>query len=131
MRVIMVILMTFFAITVNVFDGFKAVRTESEELIRTFGASRTQSFLTLKIPTALPYFFTALKAELPWAVVAAAVSEWFGAPGGLGNYSRIRMMSLDTAGLIAPLVIISITALVITLIIKILEKKVVTWGNEI
>ncbi len=127
MRVIMVILMTFFSITVNVFDGFQSVPKESMELLQTYGASGVQQFLLLKIPTALPYFFTALKSSLPWAVVAAAVAEWFGAPGGLGNYSRQRMMSLDTAGLIAPLVIISVTALVITGIIKFVEKKIITW----
>lgn len=127
MRVIMVVLMTFFSITVNVFDGFKAVKKENMELLQTYGAAPSQQFFLLKIPTALPYFFTALKASLPWAVVAAAVAEWFGSPGGLGNYSRQRMMSLDTAGLIAPLVIISITALVITGILKLVEKKVITW----
>lgn len=128
MRVIMVVLMTFFSITVNVFDGFQSVSKDSTELLTTYGAGTLQQFFLLKIPSALPNFFTALKSSLPWAVVAAAVAEWFGSPGGLGNYSRQRMMSLDTAGLIAPLVIISITALVITAVIKLVEKKVVTWN---
>lgn len=131
MRVVLVVIMSFFSITVNVFDGFSAVKKESMELLQTYGASRWQQFYVLQIPTAMPYFFTSLKITLPWTVVAAAVAEWFGSPGGLGNYSRIRMMSLDAAGLLAPLVIVSITALVVTALIKLIEKKVVTWGDEL
>lgn len=131
MRVLVVVLMNFFAVTVNVFDGFQAVRPENKELLKTYGASFWQEFWILKVPTALPYFFTALKVSVPWAVVGAAVAEWFGAPGGLGSYSKKSMISLDSAGLIAPLVIISVTALVITGVIKLIEKKMITWEMEI
>lgn len=131
MRVLVVVLMNFFAVTVNVFDGFQAVRPENKELLKTYGAGFWQEFWILKVPTALPYFFTALKVSVPWAVVGAAVAEWFGAPGGLGSYSKKSMVSLDSAGLIAPLVIISVTALAITAIIKLIEKKTVTWEIEL
>ena len=130
MRIFMVVLMNFFSITVNVYDGFSSVSREQTELLATYGADPMQQFFMLKVPTALPYFFTSLKVSLPWAVVAAAVAEWFGAPGGLGNYSRIRMMSLDSAGLLAPLVILSVTALLISAVIKYIEKKVVTWKES-
>ena len=131
MRVVLVVIMSFFSITVNVFDGFSAVKKESMELLKTYGANRWQQFYLLQIPTALPYFFTSLKVTIPWSVVAAAVAEWFGSQSGLGNYSRVRMMSLDAAGLLAPLVIVSITALIITGIIKLIERKIVTWGDEL
>lgn len=131
MRVVLVVLMTFFSITVNLFDGFKAAKEETVELLQTFGASERQVFLLLKIPTALPYFFAALKIAVPWAVVAAAVAEWFGSPGGLGQYSREMMMRLNAAGLLSPLVVISATALLITGVIKQLEKRLITWRNDL
>ena len=127
MRVFLVVLMSFFSVTVNVFDGFKAVKKENRELLITYGAGRWKQLFYLQAPTALPYFFTSLKVGIPWAIVAASVAEWFGAPGGLGNYSRIRMMSLDAAGLLAPLVIISVTALVFMAMIRGLERLILTW----
>ncbi len=130
-RTLVVVLETFFSITVNVFDGFKATKKEMSELLTTYGANRTQQFLKLRIPTALPYFFTALKVAIPWAVVGAAVAEWLGAPGGLGNYSRKMMMDLNAAGLIAPLLIISAVALLLNLVIRLIEKLVVTWRSEV
>lgn len=130
-RVIVVVLLTFFSITVNVFDGFKATKTEMTELMATYGASRMQQFIKLRLPTALPYFFTALKISIPWAVVGAAIAEWLGAPGGLGNYSRKMMMDLNAAGLIAPLVVISAVALLINGIIRLIERLIVTWRTEV
>jgi len=130
-RVIVVVLLTFFSITVNVFDGFKATKQEMTELMKTYGASRMQQFMKLRLPTALPYFFTALKISIPWAVVGAAIAEWLGSPGGLGNYSRKMMMDLNAAGLIAPLLVISAVALLINGVIRLIERVVVTWRAEV
>lgn len=130
-RVIVVVLLTFFSITVNVFDGFKATKQEMTELMTTYGASRMQQFMKLRLPTALPYFFTALKISIPWAVVGAAIAEWLGSPGGLGNYSRKMMMDLNAAGLIAPLLVISAVALLINGVIRLIERIVVTWRSEV
>lgn len=131
MRVLVVVLLTFFSITVNVFDGFKATKKEMTELLTTYGATRMQQFVRLRIPTALPYFFTALKISIPWAVVGAAIAEWLGSPGGLGNYSRKMMMDLNAAGLIAPLLVISAVALLISAAIRLIEKLIVTWRDEV
>lgn len=130
-RVIVVVLLTFFSITVNVFDGFKATKQEMTELMATYGATPMQQFLKLRLPTALPYFFTALKISIPWAVVGSAIAEWLGAPGGLGNYSRKMMMDLNAAGLIAPLLVISAVALMINGLIRLIERLVVTWRAEV
>ena len=130
-RVIVVVLLTFFSITVNVFDGFKATKQEMTELMATYGAGRMQQFMKLRLPTALPYFFTALKISIPWAVVGAAIAEWLGSPGGLGNYSRKMMMDLNAAGLIAPLLVISAVALLINGAIRLIERLVVTWRAEV
>ncbi|MBQ8312020.1 MAG: ABC transporter permease [Clostridia bacterium] len=130
-RVIVVVLLTFFSITVNVFDGFKATKQEMTELMATYGATPMQQFMKLRLPTALPYFFTALKISIPWAVVGSAIAEWLGAPGGLGNYSRKMMMDLNAAGLIAPLLVISAVALLINMLIRLIERLVVTWRAEV
>ncbi len=46
----MTVLITFFPITITVFDGFKSVKTEMEELLFTFGADKRQIFMKLKVP---------------------------------------------------------------------------------
>lgn len=130
MRVLVVVLVNFFSVTVNVFDGFKATSVGRMELMQTYGATKMQKFLMLRVMRALPNFFTSLKIAVPWSVVGAAVAEWLGAPNGLGTYSRSCMMSLDAAGLLAPLLIVTVVALILNGILAMAEKKIVTWKGE-
>lgn len=127
MRVIVVVLMNFFAVAVNVSDGFKATRIERMDLLKTYGAGRWEQFRYLRFPTALPYLFTALKIAVPWSIIGAAVAEWLGAPAGMGTYSRSCMMELDAAGLLAPLFVLTAIALILNALLAQVEKNIITW----
>lgn len=131
MRVLVVVLVNFFSVTVNVFDGFKATNPARMELMQTYGATKMQKFLMLRLMRALPNFFTSLRIAVPWSVVGAAVAEWLGAPDGLGTYSRSCMMSLDAAGLLAPLVILTVIALVLNALLGLVETRIITWKGEV
>lgn len=130
MRVVVVVLTNFFAVAVNVFDGLKSTSKGRSELMLTYGASKWQRFILLRFPSSLPYFFTALKIVVPWSIVGAAVAEWLGAPNGLGTYSRSCMMNLDAAGLLAPLVVITVLALLINTVLNFIEKRVIAWNGK-
>ncbi len=130
MRVLVVILVNFFTVTVNLYDGLSSTRPERMELLQTYGADRLQYFTLLRLPTALPYFFTALKISVPWSVIGEAVSEWLGAPAGLGTYSRSCMMNLDAAGLLAPLLVLTALALFMNAVLEFAERRIVNWKEE-
>ena len=123
MRVIVTVLVTFFPITINVFDGFRSVPASRTELLCTYGAGKWKQLWLLRFPTALPGFFTGLQVALPWAAVGAVISEWLGAPRGVGVFSKNAMMSLDAAGLLAPLVLLSAVVLVLNAILHLLKRK--------
>lgn len=130
-KVIVTILITFFPITVNVYDGLRSTKREMEELLITYGATKKQIFLKLKLPSSLPYFFSALKIAVPLSVIGAAISEWLGAQSGLGYFSKRMMTQLDGAAVFAPIVILSFVAIIFVSIINILENKIVKWRNEV
>ncbi len=130
-KVLVTVLITFFPITINVYDGLRSTRKDMEELLITYGASKKDIFMKLKFPASLPYFFSALKMAVPLSVVGAAVSEWLGAQAGLGYFSKRMMTQMDGAGVFAPIVILSLAALILVEIINILENKIVKWRNEV
>ena len=130
-KILVTILITFFPITVNVFDGLRSTRRDMEELLITFGASKMDIFIKLKLPSALPYFFSALKIAVPLSVVGAAISEWLGAQSGLGYFSKRMMTQLDGAGVFAPIVLLSLAAIILVFIVNVLENKIVKWRNEV
>jgi len=130
-KVLVTILITFFPITITVFDGFKSAKREMEEMLITYGASKRDIFYILKLPTALPNFFSAIKMSIPLSVIGAAIAEWLGAQSGLGYFSKRMMTQLDGAGVFAPVVLLSAVAMLAVAVVTILEKKIITWRKEI
>lgn len=130
-KVLVTVLITFFPITITVFDGFRSIKTEMTELLFTFGADPFQIFWKLKIPAVLPYFFSAIKMALPLSIIGAAIGEWLGAQSGLGYFSRRMMTQLDGAGVFAPILLLSVVAMILVAIVSALEKRIITWRNEL
>lgn len=129
-KVLVTVLMTFFPVAITVFDGFRSVRTEMEELLFTFGAGRRDIFRKLKLPAVLPYFFSAMKMAIPLSVIGAAIGEWLGAQSGLGYFSRRMMTQLDGAGVFAPILLLSAAAMLLVAVTAAVERRVVTWRNK-
>ncbi|MFX3623616.1 MAG: ABC transporter permease [Ectobacillus sp.] len=126
-KVVVAVLITFFPIAVNTFDGFRSTKKEWEELMVIYGAGKRDIFLKLQIPAALPYFFSALKVAVPLSVIGAAIGEWLGAQAGLGYFSKRMMTQLDGAGVFAPILLLSLLAICFVIVVSLLEKKFVGW----
>ena len=130
-KILVTILITFFPIVITVFDGLKGTKREMEELLVTYGATKKDIFLKLKVPVAFPNFFSAIKMAVPISVIGAAIGEWLGAQSGLGYFSKRMMTQLDGAGVFAPVVLLSVVAMAIVGIITIVEKRVIRWRKEL
>ena len=129
-KVLVTVLITFFPITITVYDGLRAAKTEMAELLMTYGATRRDIFLKIKVPCALPYFFSAIKMAVPMSVIGAAIGEWLGAQSGLGYFSRRMMTQLDGAGVFAPIVLLSAAAMLAVAVVGLIERKAVKWRGE-
>lgn len=129
-KIVVAVLMTFFPITITVYDGLRSARLEMSELLETYGAKRSDIFRLVKVPCALPYFFSAVKMAVPISVIGAAIGEWLGAQSGLGYFSRRMMTQLDGAGVFAPIILLSAVAMISVGILAIIERKCVKWRGE-
>ncbi|WP_379970168.1 ABC transporter permease [Ectobacillus sp. sgz5001026] len=129
-KVTVTVLIVFFPIAVNTYDGLRSTKREWEELLITYGASRKDIFFKLKLPASLPFFFSALKVAVPFSVIGAAIGEWLGAQAGLGYFSKRMMTQLDGAGVFAPIFILSLLAIIFVFIVTLFEKKFVGWRKD-
>lgn len=126
-KIVVTILITFFPIAVNTFDGLRSSSKELRELMMTMGASKKDIFLKLDVPSSLPFFYSGLKVAFPLSVIGAAIGEWLGAQAGLGYFSRRMMTQFDGAGVFAPIVLLSVLGIVLFLLVVILEKRSFRW----
>jgi NitT/TauT family transport system permease protein len=67
--------LTFFPVTINTLRGLTSVDPRAVELMRSYAASGWSVLWKLRVPSALPYIFTALKIAAPAAVVGAIIGE--------------------------------------------------------
>ncbi len=126
-KIFIVTLVCFFPIAVNLFDGFRQVSVEYLRLFRSMQASPWQVFYLLKVPTALPAFFTGLKLAVSYSVMAAIIGEWLGGEKGLGIYMTRATKSYQTAHVFAIIIIISIFSLLLYGIVVVLERIMLKW----
>ena len=77
-KMAIVILLVFFPMLVNVAKGLSQVDGSAVELMRASAASEGQILRKLRIPNALPYFFTGLKISTTLSLIGAVVAEYFG-----------------------------------------------------
>ncbi len=69
--------LVFFPVLVNTLRGLTSVHPASIELMRSYGAGEIETFRRVRIPTSLPYLFTALKVATVLAMIGAVVGEYF------------------------------------------------------
>lgn len=126
-KIFIVTLVCFFPIAVNLYDGFRQVRVEYLRLFKSMNASPWQTFYLLKIPSALPSFFTGLKLAVSYSVMAAIIGEWLGGMKGLGIYMTRATKSYQTAHVFAIIIIISLFSLLLYGLVVLLERLFLKW----
>ncbi|MDV2683029.1 ABC transporter permease [Alkalihalophilus lindianensis] len=129
-KVFVTVLITFFPITVNTFDGLKSTPKELRELFLTMKASPVAMFFKLYVPSSMPSFLSGMKVAIPLSVVGAAIGEWLGAEAGLGYFSRRMMTQFDGPGVFAPIVWLSLIGMTGFLLITLLERYLLRWRNQ-
>ncbi|MEK4030419.1 ABC transporter permease [Pseudobacillus sp. FSL P4-0506] len=129
-KVVVTVLITFFPITVNTYDGLQSASKELKELMMTMGAGKKEIFTKLVVPSALPHFYSGLKVAVTLSVIGAAIGEWLGAQAGLGYFSRRMMTQFDGAAVFAPIVLLSAIGIVLFVIVKFIEQKSLKWRKS-
>ena len=87
-KVLIVVLVTFFPVTIALLDGFGRVDPAAMDLLRSMGATARQTFRALRWPAALPSLFTGLRISVVYAVIGAIFGEYVGATEGLGIWMQ-------------------------------------------
>lgn len=130
-RVLVTMIIVFFPIYVNMIRGLVQVQPVQLELMRSLSASPRTILRVLRIPNAIPFFFTAMKVAAPMAVITALVAEYFGGPQ-LGLGARIASSAANTAyGRAWAYVLASIiVGLVFYLVVLAVERWAAPWTGR-
>ena len=81
--------LSFFPVVVGMVKGLRAPDAMQLDQMKTWNASGLQSFLKLRLPSSMPYFFASMKIGIAAALVGTIVGELPVQQGGLG----VRLLS--------------------------------------
>lgn len=126
-KVVLVALFTFFAITVATLQGFASSDADSMDLLKTMGAGRRALLWRVRIPSAMPQFFTGLKVAIAYSLVAAIVAEFVGAEQGLGVYMTGAKNALRTDLVFGAVLVTALLTLALFGVVALLERLSMPW----
>jgi len=110
-------LVTLFPILSNTVLGLRSVNPGLLNLFKLNGASRWQTLVRLRIPSALPFFFGGLRISSGLALIGAVVAEFVAGTGGTGAGLAYEILQagfqINIPRLFAALVLISVTGVVL------------------
>lgn len=129
-KVILIVVATFFPVTVSLLDGFRSADRDTIRLLRAMGASKMQIFRYVKFPGALGQFFASLRISVSYAVVGAVISEWLGGFSGLGVYMTRVKKAFSFDKMFAVIFLISAISLLLMWAVNALQRKCMPWEER-
>jgi NitT/TauT family transport system permease protein len=128
--VTLAVLVAFFPIFSGAVSGLKAADPDLERLFDLYGATRWQRALRLKLPSAVPFLLEGHKVGAGLAIIGAVVAE-FGA--GSGRVRGLAWQILDagnrlqTARMIAGLVVLGVMGVALHAVLEAVERAGLRW----
>lgn len=126
-KVLVIILVCFFPITISLVDGFDSVDKEYMKLFRSLHATRLQIFVHLKLPYAMVNFFSGLKIAATYTIMAAVIGEWQGGIKGIGVYMVRAKKAYLLDKVFASILVIVIISVALIYVIDHISRKVTHW----
>jgi NitT/TauT family transport system permease protein len=125
--VICATLVTVFPIISNTVLGLRSVNPGLVNLFKLNRASRWQTLVRLRIPSALPFFFGGLRISSGLALIGAVVAEFVAGTGGTGAGLAYEILQagfqINIPRLFAALALISLTGIALFVSMDWLSKK--------
>jgi ABC-type nitrate/sulfonate/bicarbonate transport system permease component len=130
-KIVIVALIVFFPVVVNVLDGLVNVDRDTIALARAMGANDLRILVHIRLPATLTPLFSALKLAATFAVTGAVLGEWTASTtGGLGVYLLEQNSRLNTAGVFAAILLLSVIGIVGFLAVAGIERLATPWRTR-
>jgi NitT/TauT family transport system permease protein len=126
-KVALAVVLVFFAVFFNAFQGAREVDRNLVANARILGASRRQVTRHVVLPSAMTWIIASMHVSFGFALIGAIVGEFLGAQEGLGLLISQAQGTFNADGVFAAMVIIAVLALAAEGLITVLERRLLAW----
>jgi putative hydroxymethylpyrimidine transport system permease protein len=129
-KLVIVALLCFFPIAINTLDGFRGVDSEYVRMMRTLHGTRWLTFRRIELPSAMPSLFSGMRVAAAFAPVGAVFGEFSGSNDGLGYVMLQAGPELQTARVLAAVLLLTVMAVLLVLAVTLCERLIAPWAHE-
>lgn len=129
-KVAVVFLGAFFPITINAMAGIRSLDPSLLKAARSFCAKELQVFLTIALPGSVPFILTGIRLGLGHALVGIVVGELIAAQHGIAYEMSIAGTTFQMPKMFAYLTLISFTGVVLTMVLRRIERRFDAWRPQ-
>ncbi len=128
-KILIVFLVCFFPIVIGTATGLNAAPPEMLNLVRSLCATRLQTFLKVRFPSAMPHVFVGLKVAITLAVIGAVIGEFVGSNRGLGYIIVVSMSQVNTSLAFGAMTLLAILSILLFYAVEWIERLAVPWSR--
>jgi NitT/TauT family transport system permease protein len=128
-----VVIVAFSCVVVSLATSYRGARRTDPDLInlmKSFGASRSQIFRKLVVPSAMTWVVSGLKLNIGFALVGAIVGEYISSDAGVGHMILLGSSNFTISLVIAGIAIVMVMVLVFNLLVSALERFLSHWERS-
>ena len=119
--------LTFFIVLSSTVAGARSVNSDHLMLADTLGASSTQIFRRITLPSAVPTVFSGLRLGLIYALLGVIAGEIIAAQHGLGQSLTFLAGTFQINGVFAVLLLLALLGMSLTWIMTAVEARLLRW----
>lgn len=129
-KVALAVVLVFFVVFFNAFQGVREVDRNLIANARILGASSRQLSTDVILPSALTWIIASLHTSFGFALVGAIVGEYLGAIQGIGLMIATAQGTFNPDGVFAAMFILAVVALLAEAIVTFIENRLIKWRPQ-
>jgi NitT/TauT family transport system permease protein len=123
-----IVVMTFFPMLVNTIAGLAASNDIERDLMHSYAAGYWQTLLKLRLLSALPFIFNALKINSTLALIGGIVAEFFGTPVvGMGFRISVEIGRMNVDMVWATIAVAALAGSMFYGVLALIERGLTFW----
>ena len=129
-KVWLLFLAAFPPIALSTINGVRGVREDQVNAVLSLGATRAQAVRTVVLPATLPEIIGGLRVAVGFSWTTVVAAELVNGLPGIGGLAYLSGTQNKIALSVACILVIGLTAIVLDLLIRLIENKLVPWRGK-
>ena len=129
-KVVTAMIVVFFVVFFNTFEGTRSVDRDQIAAARLLGASEFTVLRTVVIPSALAWVFASLTPAVSFALIGVIVGEFIGAERGLGKLIIEAEARANAAEMMVAIFVMMVVGILLAFVVRRIQAYLLRWQPQ-